>query len=417
MVVFLFFDKASKMAKITPFQGLRPTSDKVSLVTARSYEEYTAAELAYLLEFNPFSFLHVINPGYVNQQKVTSDKRFKMVYNKLNDFKKEGVFIKEEQPVFYIYQIKKKNHSFTGILAGTSLEDYQENIIKKHEDTLEYRVQVFKEYLHFSRFNAEPVLMMYPEQEDINRWIEKIKQNDPIYDFSTVIKERHTLWKVDQPEDIQWVIDRFDQVNELYIADGHHRSASAHILMQEDNGGNNVNLKHFMSFLIAESNIKIYEYNRIIHDLNNHSKEEFLAKLQEKFIVENKEQQLWKPTQKMEFGMYFDGNFYALKLKEARKCDDLLQQLDAQILYDEVLHPILGLDDLRNDARIDYVPGSESIVTIKEMVDDGEYEVGFMLYPTNVQEIKTLADNDLIMPPKSTYIEPKFMNGLIIYEI
>ncbi len=405
------------MAKITPFQGLRPTPDKVSLVTARSYEDYTAAELAYLLEFNPFSFLHVINPAYVNQQKVTADKRFKMVSNKLNDFKREGVLVKDATPAFYLYQIETKKNQFTGILAGTAIEDYQQDIIKKHEDTLEYRVQVFKEYLHFSRFNPEPVLMMYPDREELNQWIEDFKKTEPIYNFSTVTKERHTLWKVDQEKDVRWVQEQFEAISEMYIADGHHRSASAEILHNEELPIDNNNLKYFMSYLIAENNIKIFEYNRIIHDLNNHTKEEFLNKLHEKFIVENKEQQLWKPTQKMEFGMYLDGDFYALRLKTPRTCSSLLEQLDAQILYDEVLHPILGLDDLRNDARIDYVPGNESIVTIKEMVDDGEYEIGFMLYPTNVQEIKALADNKLIMPPKSTYIEPKFMNGLIIYEI
>ena len=189
------------------------------------------------------------------------------------------------------------------------------------------------------------------------------------------------------------------------------------MLHNEDENIENKHLKYFMSYLISESNIKIYEYNRIIHDLNNHSKEEFLEKIREKFILENKEQQLWKPTKKMEFGMYLDGDFYALRLREQLNSTALLDQLDAQVLYNEILNPILGLDDLRNDARIDYVPGNESIVSIKEMVDDGEFEVGFMLYPTNVAEIKALADNNLVMPPKSTYIEPKFMNGLIIYEI
>lgn len=405
------------MAKIIPFQGLRPTVDKVSLVTARSYEDYSAAELAYLLKYNPFSFLHIINPAYVNQQKVTADKRFKMVSNKLGDFKKEGVLIKDETPCFYIYQIEKKNSSFTGILAGTAIDDYQSNVIKKHEDTLEYRVQVFKEYLHFSRFNPEPVLMMYPDQEDINQWIENHKKVNPLYNFSTVTKERHTIWKVKEEKDLKWLAQKFDSINELYIADGHHRSASAQMLQNENSDPSNPHLDYFMSYLISEKNIKIYEYNRIIHDLNNHSKEEFLSKISEKFIVENKEQQLWKPNQKMEFGMYLDGDFYALRLKESITSTGLLDQLDAQILYNEILNPILGLDDLRNDARIDYVPGNESIVSIKEMVDDGEYEIGFMLYPTNVHEIKALADNDLIMPPKSTYIEPKFMSGLIIYEI
>lgn len=403
------------MAKIIPFRGLRPTTDKVSLVSCRSYEDYTPVEIAYHLDYNPFSFLHVLNPAYVNPQKVTADKRFKMVHAKLNDYKKEGVLIKEKSPVLYLYQIESKNSTFTGIVAGTSIEDYQNNIIKRHEDTLEYRVDLFTEYLHHSKFNTEPVLMMYKDKENINQWIVDYKKNKPLYNFSTVDRQKHTIWRISETQDLQWLCSEFDELKEMYIADGHHRFASAELLSNketEDKKDNSV-----MTFLIAESNIKIYEFNRIIHDLNNYSKEEFLNLLKEKFNVKNKQQQLWKPTKKFEFGMYLDGDFYSLKLKENRETDDILQQLDAQVLYDLVLHPILGLDDLRNDARIDYVPGNESIVNIKELVDDGEYEVGFMLYPTNVEEVKSVADHDLIMPPKSTYIEPKFMNGVLIYEI
>ncbi|MCC9043704.1 DUF1015 domain-containing protein [Myroides sp. M-43] len=407
------------MAKIIPFKGLRPTRDKVGLVSCRSFEDYNAVEIAYLLEYNPFSFLHVLNPAYVNQSKVTYDKRYKMVAAKLNDFKKEGILINEDKPVYYLYQISTKTWSFTGIVAGTSIEDYQSNVIKKHEDTLEFRVRLFKEYLHHSKFNTEPVLMMYPDQQDIEQWIKTKKDAKPLYDFTTVTKERHTIWRIDTDTDVKWLTEQFANISELYIADGHHRFASAELLQTENENVESIHVHHnsVMTYLIAESNIKIYEFNRIIHDLNNHTKEEFLKLLSKKFTVVNKEQQLWKPAKKMEFGMYLDGDFYALTLKGVRETDCILQQLDAQILYDEVLNPILGLDDLRNDARIDYVPGNESIVTIKELVDDGEYEVGFMLYPTNVSEIKQVADNDLIMPPKSTYIEPKFMNGLFIYEI
>ncbi len=417
MVVFDIFETILIMAKIIPFKGLRPTRDKVSLVSCRSFEDYNAVEIAYLLDYNPFSFLHVLNPAYVNPSKVTYDKRYKMVAAKLNDFKKEGILITEDKPIYYLYQISTKSWSFTGIVAGTSIDDYQSNVIKKHEDTLEFRVRLFKEYLYHSKFNTEPVLMMYPDQEDIEKWIITKKHEKPLYDFSTVTRERHTIWKIDEDTDIEWLTEQFADIKELYIADGHHRFASAELLQAEHSNGTPAHNNTVMTYLIAENNIKIYEFNRIIHDLNNHSKGEFLNLLKEKFHVVNKEQQLWKPTKKMEFGMYLDGDFYALTLKDIKQTDCILQQLDAQILYDEVLHPILGLDDLRNDARIDYVPGNESIVTIKELVDDGEYEVGFMLYPTNVSEIKQVADNDLIMPPKSTYIEPKFMNGLFIYEI
>jgi uncharacterized protein (DUF1015 family) len=179
-----------------------------------------------------------------------------------------------------------------------------------------------------------------------------------------------------------------------------------------------------MCFLIAESNVKIYEFNRIIRDLNCHSKQDFMERLADHFIIKDKEQELWKPQSKFEFGMYLDGNFYALFYKQGSNGSDnsndknsILENLDAQILYDKVLQPLLGIEDLRNDERIEYIPGKQSILTIKELVDEGEFEVGFMLYPSDISEIKALADNNLIMPPKSTYIEPKFRSGLMVYEL
>ena len=173
-----------------------------------------------------------------------------------------------------------------------------------------------------------------------------------------------------------------------------------------------------MSFLIAESNVKIYEFNRLIRDLNGLNKEEFIKKLSENFIIKAKDQEIWKPQNKFEFGMYLDGSFYALFYKhENHIATTVLDDLDAQILYDKVLFPILGIEDLRNDERIDYIPGKQSISVIKDLIDEGEFEVGFMLYPSDINEIKALADNNLIMPPKSTYIDPKFRSGLVVYEL
>ncbi|MDD3003976.1 DUF1015 domain-containing protein [Flavobacterium sp.] len=405
------------MAKIVPFKAVRPTRDKVSLVTSRSYDEYSPAELASQLDFNPFSFLHVLNPAYVNTQKIGLEKRFKLVAQKYNDFKDEFFLVKEERPVFFIYEIQTKNHHFTGIIAGTSIEDYQNNIIKRHEDTLQYRVELFKDYLHQTRFNTEPVLMTYPDDADLARWIDQKKQLPSLYEFSTTKREKHILWKIDQPDEMTWLEQKFASIKNLYIADGHHRSASAELLYQEDKDSGNENLNFFMSFLIAESNVKIYEYNRIIRDLNHHTKEEFLAKLSEIFKIKNKEQELWKPSKKFEFGMYLDGEFYSLKLKDTQNFTTVLESLDAQILYEKVLHPILGITDLRNDERIDYIPGKQSIINMKEIIDEGEFEVGFTLFPTDIAEIKELADHNLIMPPKSTYIDPKFRSGLVVYEI
>ena len=405
------------MAKIIPFKAVRPTRDKVSLVTSRSYDEYSPGELASQLDFNPFSFLHVLNPAYVNQQKAGLEKRFKLVAQKYRDFKEEEVFIKEEKPVFYIYEIQTKLHNFTGIIAATALEDYRNNVIKKHEDTLQYRVELFKDYLHQTGFNTEPVLITYPENAELSEWILEKKKLDSLYEFSTTRREKHQLWKIDNQEEIAWLQEKFESIGNLYIADGHHRSASAELLFQEDKNSGNENLNYFMSFLIAENNVKIYEYNRIIRDLNNHSKEAFLDLVAENFWIKNKEQELWKPNKKFEFGMYLDGEFYSLTLKNQFEFSTVLEQLDAQILYTKVLNPILGIEDLRNDERIDYIPGKQSIITIKEIIDEDEFEVGFMLFPTAISEIKELADNNLIMPPKSTYIDPKFRSGLVVYEL
>jgi len=412
------------MSKIIPFKAVRPTPDKVALVTCRNYDDYSSAELAAWLSFNPYSFLHVIHPAYMYSQKITLDKRFKGVAHKYQDFKDDGVFMEDESPAFFLYEIQNKFQSFTGIVAGTSIEDYKNNIIKKHEDTLQYRVEYFKDYLHQTGFNTEPVLITYPDNVTINTWIAEKKKSTPIYNYSTTNKEQHQLWKIESDAEIDWLTKQFENIPELYIADGHHRSASAELLYDEDQHLGNENLNYFMSFLIAESNVKIYEFNRIIRDLNGHSKQDFMERLADHFIIKDKEQELWKPQSKFEFGMYLDGNFYALFYKQGSNGSDnsndknsILENLDAQILYDKVLQPLLGIEDLRNDERIEYIPGKQSILTIKELVDEGEFEVGFMLYPSDISEIKALADNNLIMPPKSTYIEPKFRSGLMVYEL
>jgi uncharacterized protein (DUF1015 family) len=406
------------MAKIKPFKAVRPVADKVALVSCRTYDDYSSAELAAWLNFNPYSFLHIIHPAYANAQKVSLEKRFKAVANKYQDFKQELILVEEKQPVFYLYEIQSKEQTFTGIIAGTSIKDYQEDVIKKHEDTLQYRVELFKDYLHQTNFNTEPVLITYPDSVEINTFIAFQKKNKPEYEYSTTNKEKHILWKIDTQSETDWLTEHFENIPNLYIADGHHRSASAELLYEQNKHLGNENLNYFMSFLIAESNVKIYEFNRLIRDLNGLNKENFIKKLSNNFIIKVKDQEIWKPQNKFEFGMYLDGSFYALFYKHENHINNsVLDNLDAQILYDKVLFPILGIEDLRNDDRIDYIPGKQSISVIKDLIDEGAFEVGFMLYPSDINEIKALADNHLIMPPKSTYIEPKFRSGLLVYEL
>lgn len=409
------------MAKIIPFKAVRPAPDKIGLVSCRNYEDYSAAELAAWLNFNPYSFLHVINPAYDHVHSTDLNKRFKGVALKYNDFKNQAVFIEEECPSFYVYEIQSKNNTFTGIIAGTSVEEYKNNSIKKHENTLEYRVEMFKNYLEKTQFNTEPVLITYPDSTELNTWILLKKQSNPLYCFSTTNKEKHSLWKIDTQSDIDWLQEHFEEIPSLYIADGHHRSASSEKLYDAYKNSQNNKLNYFMSFLIAESNVKIYEFNRMITDLNGYTVDNFLKKISENFLITSKEQEIWKPQKKFDFGMYLNEQFYSLSYKFSDQIktqkNSILNQLDAQILYDTILNPILGIGDLRTDERIEYIPGNKPITKIKEIIDNGEFKVAFMLYPSNIKEIKELADNDLIMPPKSTYIEPKFRSGLIVYEL
>ncbi len=402
------------MAKIIPFKAIRPTADKVALVTTRSYDDYTAAELASWLDFNPFSFLHIINPAYVNQQKIGIEQRFKMVQTKYNDFKRDAIFIQDPSPSFYLYKIEAKNHTFIGFMAGTSIEEYKQNVIKKHENTLEYRVSTLKDYFKISGFNTEPVLMMHPENQELSKWIKNYQSHPPLYEFSTTNKEKHTLWRIDNTDDIKTIQTFFEEFDYLYIADGHHRSEASLMLHQADSSKES--LHYFMSYLICETHIKINEYNRVIHDLNNHSVASFLEKISKDFDIKVIEQQLWKPVEKFQFGMYLEGKYYKLILKNPPTNATGIDTIDAQVLYNKILHPILNIEDLRTDSRIDYIPGNENIIEMFKKIDNGEYKVGFTLVPPNIEEIKYLANHNLSMPPKSTYIEPKLRNGLIIYE-
>jgi uncharacterized protein (DUF1015 family) len=406
------------MAKIVPFKAVRPTRDKVSLVSCRSFEEYTTAELAAQLDFNPLSFLHVLKPAYTNQEKVSSEKRYRQVHQKYQDFKTENILVKDKIPAIYIHKIVTKTQSFTGLIVGTSIADYRNDVIKKHEDTIDFRVQLLKDYMKYSEFNTEPVLMTYPDNKDIENWIINHTKNLADFEFSTTKKEINYIWKIEDPTELNWIQTVFENIGALYIADGHHRSEASKLLLDENNNPENVAKNFLLSYLIPENNIKIYEYNRLIKDLNGLQKSDFINKLNSVYIIENKDQQPFQPSEKHQFGMYLDNEFYSLILR-SEFCDfnTSLESLDTQILYQTVLSPLLGIKDLRNDERIEYISGKHSILELKQTIDEGEFEVGFILFPSTINEIKALADANLIMPPKSTYIEPKFRSGIIVYEL
>lgn len=410
------------MTKIIPFRAVRPTSDKVGLVASRPYEDYSIGELTAQLEYNPYSFLHIINPGYKFQHEITGEKRFQLVKNRYLEFKEEEIFIRDEEPCYYLYKIIARNLTYSGIIAAASVEDYENNLIKKHEDTIEYRETLFKDYLKVVGFNTEPVLLTYPDSTVINVILEKAMKETPEYEFTTPNKETHYLWKICDEVNVKHIMAEFDKMPHLYIADGHHRSASSSLLAKESKQTNpdhtgKESYNFFMSYLIAESNLKIYEYSRLVTDLNGLSKEEFLMQLDEWFRIENRNLETYTPKSKHHFNMYLEGEFYSLYLrKTGYEFTDSLSSLDTFILYEKILKPILGVIDLRNDSRIAYIHGKNDLIEMKSQVDKGAFAVGFGMLPLTIEEIKKVADEDLIMPPKSTYIEPKLRSGLTIYE-
>ncbi|WP_339755537.1 DUF1015 domain-containing protein [uncultured Winogradskyella sp.] len=411
------------MAKIIPFKAVKPTRAIVGLVAARPYQSYTVDERESRMDFNPFSFLHIVNPGYKYDQEVTGKKRYKLVKNRYSEFKEDGVFVTDEKPSLYVYKIVNRHgQEFNGIIAATSAEDYENDVIKKHEDTITKREQTFKTYIQTVGFNAEPVLLTYPDNNVISNIIKETQKEHAEFEFTMTYRDTHYLWKIDNKDSIAIIQNEFKQMETIYIADGHHRSASSYLLYKDEkeqnpnhNGSESYNF--FMSYLIPESDLVIHEFNRLIKDLNGLTKEEFLIKLDAVYRIENRGIIPYNASKSHHFSMYLDGEFYSLYLRKTNyKFKTALDELDAQLLYKTILQPILGIDDLRNDNRIEYVNGTHEMITIKTSVDSGEFAVGFGMCPSNVEQMKQIANEGLKMPPKSTYILPKLRSGITIYE-
>ena len=404
------------MPIVKPFKATRATPEKAAQVISRSYQDYGSEELEAQLKYNPFSFLQILNPGYRYSHEITGEERFNLVRNRFLEFKEERYLTQEEQPAYYIYENRDPHHSYTGIIAATSVSDYQNNRIKKHEDTLSDREILFKEYLKIVGFNAEPVLLTYEDDALIDENIAFAKAKTPLFHFSTTDYNSHKVWAVTDKEICNKIEQAFAAKEKLYIADGHHRSASSSLLSDEMSGTHQ-SYDYFMSFLIPESQLNIYEFNRTVKDLNGLSKENFLMQLDQYFRIQNRGLEIYKPSKKHHFSMYLDGDFYSLYLrKDAYQISNPLEDLDTQMLYDLILKPILGIGDLRTDDRISYSYGKSDLLVMKDKIDKGNYAVGFGLFPATVEQMKSIADADQRMPPKSTFIRPKLPSGLIIYE-
>ena len=411
------------MATVLPFKALRPVNDKVHLVASRSVDGYNTSELKDKLAGNPYTFLHVINPDYDDGKRTRpgSKERLLKVKQRLKDFIKEKVFKRDEKPAYYIYRQVKNSIEYIGIIACTSIDDYMNGVIKVHEQTITQREEKLKEYLEVCEFNAEPVLFCYPNDMTLDKIISDVSETFPDYDFTTTDKVRHTLWVVKDSKKVETICKSFAGIPAIYIADGHHRSASSALLgnirrKSKKNYTGNEAFNYYLGVFFSETQLKIYDYNRIVKDMNGLTVDELLQKLRLKFEVKEISAEIFKPERKHELSMYVCNKWYSIIAREGTySSNDPVGSLDASILTEHILAPLFDIQDLKIDKRIGFIPGVKGAEALKRSVDEGKAEVAFGLYPVTMDHLKWIADTNNIMPPKSTWVEPKMRSGLVIY--
>jgi uncharacterized protein (DUF1015 family) len=413
------------MAQVIPFKGIRPTRDKVQLVASRSVDNYSTGDLHEKLRSNPFTFLHVIHPDFNDGKKTKpgSPDRLKKVKTQYESFRAEGIFTQDETPCYYVYRQEKLGNTFTGIIACTSIDDYLKGTIKIHEQTLTDREKKLKAYLEVCDFNAEPVLFCYPDQQGIEKITAKATSSRPEYDFTTTDRVRHQLWVIDDAKEVKELQAHFEKVPAIYIADGHHRSASSTLLglsRREKNPGytGKEPWNYYLGVFFPESQLKIFDFNRVVKDLNGLTEQEFLEALKKDFEIIEHGETIFRPSRKHTFSLYLDSKWYELILhKELGHDGEPVESLDAYLLTQRILSPILGIHDLKTDSRVGFVSGIKGFEELKNQVDNWKFKAAFGLYPVQMEELKQIADAGNIMPPKTTWVEPKMRSGLVIYSL
>ena len=420
------------MSVIKPFKGLRPPKEIVEKLASRPYDVLNSEEARKEAEGNPYSLLHVTKaeidlPAGTDEH---SAEVYLQVVKNFNNFKDFGWLVRDEEEKLYIYaqSMNPKDadaHWQYGIVACAYSEDYINKVIKKHELTRKDKEEDRMKHVRITNANVEPVFFAYPAVSEIDAIVSKITATAPIYDF--IAKEDgfgHRFWVIDDKATIARLVELFDtKVPAMYIADGHHRSAAAALVGQEKKENNpshsgKEEYNFFMTVIFPDNQLKVIDYNRVVKDLNGLSKDEFLKALDKAYVVEEMGADIYKPAKLHEFSMYLDGKWYKMTAKAGTYDDsDPIGVLDVKILSDHVLDAILGIKDLRTDKRIDFVGGIRGLGELKRRVDNGEMKVAFALYPVSMQQIIDIADSGNIMPPKTTWFEPKLRSGLVIHEL
>ncbi len=414
------------MATLKAFKGLRPPKEIVRELASRPYDVLNSKEAREEVKGNDYSLLHIIKPE-VDLPEGTN-LYSEAVYNKakenLEAFKQKGWLKKDDKDKLYIYAQTMWGKTQYGIVGCASVDDYMNNVIKKHELTRPDKEEDRMKHVRITNANMEPVFFSYPANKTLDSMImDYAKNNEPEYDFTADDGVGHHFWVISDEKMINSIIAYFKEMPAVYVADGHHRTAAAALVGNEKRKANpnhtgNEEYNFFLAVHFPDDQLTIIDYNRVVKDLNGFTEEEFIEKLKTAFKVEKMGSEEYKPSSLHEFSMYIGGNWYKLTAnKNTYNDNDPIDVLDVTILTNQVLNPLLGIENLRTSKRIDFVGGIRGLGELRKRVDSGEMKVAFALYPVSMKQLIDIADNGLIMPPKTTWFEPKLRSGLVIHEL
>ncbi len=407
------------MPLVKAFRGLRPTSGRASDVAAPPYDVMSADEAREMVVGRPWSFLHISRPEV--DLPTDTDPYAPEVYIKaaenLEHMRQQDVLAQDEVPSYYVYRLTMGEHRQTGLVAAASVEAYDQDRIKKHEFTRPKKEDDRVRQIEALAAQTGPVFLVYRSDETVDSTLARVSESTPDMDVTAADGVRHEVWVVSDPETVATLTQAFDAMDALYVADGHHRSAAASRVAASSKAANpdhagEEDYNYFLSVIFPHNQMQILDYNRVVRDLNGLDKESFLQKVAENFTVAESSAP-FKPATTAEFGMYLGGQWYGLKLDASRIPNDPVASLDVSLLANELIEPILGISDPRRDERIDFVGGIRGLEGLEKRVDSGEMSVAFALYPTSMEALMAVADAGEVMPPKSTWFEPKLADGLV----
>ncbi len=414
------------MADVRPFQAFRPAPGREKEIAALPYDVYNRQEAVEVVKKNPGSFLAIdrAETQFGPEVDTYAPEVYRKAKSMLRDWISEGRFIQEDKPCYYLYEQVMDGRSQTGIVACASIDDYQANVIKKHENTRADKEQDRINHVDVCNMQTGPIFLAYRAGGVLRDLIASGKKKSPVYDFVSEDGIAHRVWVIDETESIAAIQEAFSKIPALYIADGHHRCASAVKVGLKRRAENpaftgNEEYNYFLSVLFPDEELKILDYNRFVKDLNGLSEEAFLAKISEKFDVirQPEDDKPYAPKTKGEFGMFLEGCWYCLKAKEEIKSNDPVKGLDVSVLQDNLLSEILGIGDPKTDKRIDFIGGIRGLKELERRCAEIPGSVAFSMYPTSIEELFAVADAGRLMPPKSTWFEPKLRSGLFLHDL